>query len=153
MSAVTMTCAMCGHLFDPRGTSLCESCPLGNGCALACCPNCGYSAPAPGASALLRLGARVASALGGSRRAGKAEGETLATASAGARVEIASLADVPHGEREQLLAYGIAPGRVVEVLQRTPVTIVRLEHLELALERGVGRGIHVKAATTDGGAA
>ena len=58
--------------------------------------------------------------------------------------------DVPVRQREQLLAYGLAPGRVVDVLQVRPVTIVRIEHAELAFETSLSRAIGI-AAPTEGG--
>lgn len=38
----TITCAMCGHEFDPAGHQRCSSCPIQKGCQLVCCPECGY---------------------------------------------------------------------------------------------------------------
>jgi Fe2+ transport system protein FeoA len=69
------------------------------------------------------------------------------------------LPDVPPGEvarvveidasasrwRERLQAYGLAPGREVEVIQHAPVTVVRVERVELAFEAGVARAIVVSA--------
>ncbi len=49
------------------------------------------------------------------------------------------------GWRERLHAYGLAPGREVEVIQHAPVTVVRVEHIELAFEAGIARAIVVSA--------
>jgi Fe2+ transport system protein FeoA len=61
----------------------------------------------------------------------------------------ATLADIHPGEGAQLMgfapglpqelgahlqAYGLVPGRYVRVLQHTPVTVVQVEHCEIALE-------------------
>jgi len=145
-----LSCGLCGHRFDPRGTSACASCPLGKGCSLACCPNCGYGAPVPGGSAVVRLAARAAAALRGRRGVSAPSGPTLAQAAAGSQATIETLERVPARQREQLLAYGIAPGRVVDVLQTRPVTIVRIEHAELAFETAVSRGIGI-AEPSEGG--
>lgn len=140
-------CAMCGHRFDPRAASACSSCPLGKGCSLACCPSCGYSVPDPGRSALLRLARRLAAAR--VRPRVPTAVAVLADAAPGTHVEIDTLDDVPDRYRDQLLAYGLAPGRLVEVLQSDPATVVRIEHAELALERSLSRTIRVAAAPED----
>jgi len=148
--AAIVPCALCGHRFDPQATNLCASCPLGKGCSLACCPNCGYSAPDPSRSIVVRLAARAAAVLAGRRRAPADPAATLAQAAPGSRATIETLEEVPVRQREQLLAYGIAPGRVVDVLQVRPVTIVRVEHAELAFEATLSRAIGI-AAPPDGG--
>lgn len=40
-----------------------------------------------------------------------------------------------HDLRERLLAYGLIPGQQVRVLAQKPVTVVQVEHTELALEK------------------
>lgn len=45
--------------------------------------------------------------------------------------------------RERLQAYGLAPGREVKVIQHAPVTVVRVEHIDLAFESAIARGILV----------
>jgi Fe2+ transport system protein FeoA len=47
-------------------------------------------------------------------------------------------------QREQLVAYGLAPGRPVRVIQQQPMTIVMIDEVELALETGVARQIWVR---------
>jgi hypothetical protein len=39
-----VTCGLCGHVFDGAALSCQAGCPLASlqGCALVCCPNCGY---------------------------------------------------------------------------------------------------------------
>ncbi|MGV1049423.1 MAG: hypothetical protein ACOYD4_12975 [Solirubrobacterales bacterium] len=49
-----MACTMCGHRFDPRQHVACRGCPLNAGCALACCPSCGFSSADPAQSWLVR---------------------------------------------------------------------------------------------------
>jgi Fe2+ transport system protein FeoA len=36
--------------------------------------------------------------------------------------------------REHLRGYGVEPGAVIEVIQQRPVTVVQVEHTELALD-------------------
>jgi Fe2+ transport system protein FeoA len=45
-----------------------------------------------------------------------------------------------------LQAYGLVPGRYVRVLQHTPVTIVQVEHCEIALEDELACQIRVAHA-------
>jgi Fe2+ transport system protein FeoA len=47
-------------------------------------------------------------------------------------------------QREQLAAYGLAPGRRLRVLQHRPLTVVQVEHTELALEAAVAREIWIE---------
>ena len=53
------TCGLCGFRYAESAHSGCAGCPLNDGCLLTCCPNCGYSAPEPGASKLLAVGRRI----------------------------------------------------------------------------------------------
>lgn len=70
----------------------------------------------------------------------------------------ATLADVPPGycarvggfasslspeQLTHLQAYGLVPGHWVRVLQHSPVTVVQIEHTELALEGDLARQIRV----------
>jgi Fe2+ transport system protein FeoA len=45
--------------------------------------------------------------------------------------------------REHLRAYGVEPGGTIEVLQHHPVTVVRVEHTELALDAGIAARVLV----------
>lgn len=47
-------CAMCGCSYDPDANTACAGCPLNSGCALSCCPRCGFSSADPSKSILLR---------------------------------------------------------------------------------------------------
>ena len=47
-------------------------------------------------------------------------------------------------QREQLTAYGLAPGRPLRILQQRPMTVILAEEVELALEHGVARHIWVE---------
>lgn len=143
-TAACVACAMCGTVFDPAETSACASCPLGAGCALACCPACGYSSVDVRRSRLARVATRVAHRAAALRRATSPEpGTTLAETGCGERIRIERLDDLPAWQERQLAAYGIAPGRRVDVVQSSPVVIVRIEHAEVALEPRLARGIQV----------
>jgi Fe2+ transport system protein FeoA len=47
-------------------------------------------------------------------------------------------------QREQLVAYGLAPDRPLLVLQQRPMIIVMIDEVELALEADVARHIWVR---------
>jgi len=49
----------------------------------------------------------------------------------------------PASRQAHLLAYGLTPGARVRVLQHRPVTIVQVDHLEIALERSLAEGIRI----------
>lgn len=49
-------------------------------------------------------------------------------------------------QQEQLVAYGLAPGRPLRVQQQRPMTIVMIDEVELALETSVARRIWVRKA-------
>jgi Fe2+ transport system protein FeoA len=70
----------------------------------------------------------------------------LADAPSGCRVRMAGFTSGGEGWRERLQAYGIAPGREIEIVQQKPVTVVRVDHLELALERNVASHILIGVA-------
>ena len=41
-----MKCPLCGHQFrEEEGKAGCGSCPVGGGCHMVMCPNCGYEIP------------------------------------------------------------------------------------------------------------
>lgn len=50
---------------------------------------------------------------------------------------------LPREHLAHLQAYGLVPGRTVRVLQHAPVTVVEVEHCEIALEAEMACQIHV----------
>jgi Fe2+ transport system protein FeoA len=76
--------------------------------------------------------------------AGKVQLTTLAHVSAGSRAVVTKyLPGMPAERYAQLRAYGLAPGCQVFVLQHTPITVIRIDHLELALEHSLVKEIQV----------
>jgi Fe2+ transport system protein FeoA len=55
------------------------------------------------------------------------------------------LSGIPAARQAQLQAYGLVSGAQVRILQHSPVTIVQVEHIELALERGLAGQVKVLA--------
>jgi Fe2+ transport system protein FeoA len=53
------------------------------------------------------------------------------------------LPGMPAERCAQLRAYGLMPGCQVFILQHTPVTVIRIDHLELALENSLVKEIQV----------
>ncbi len=141
-----VTCPICAFVFDPGANASCPTCPLNSGCTLVCCPNCGHDTVDPTRSTAVQLGARIGRLLrGGSRREPKhAVARTLAEVSPGERAIVAGLDGLEHHHREHLQAYGLVPGRPVHVIQHAPVTVVQVEHTEVAFEFPLARGIAVE---------
>ena len=70
---------------------------------------------------------------------------TLADVPAGGQVCVRGFRKGLSGERRaHLQAYGLMPGHWVRILQHSPVTIVQVEHMELALENGLARQVTVE---------
>jgi Fe2+ transport system protein FeoA len=60
---------------------------------------------------------------------------TLADIAPGKKVRLVGFCPgLPADRRAQLLAYGMTPGHLVQVIQHKPVTVIRVEHTELAME-------------------
>ena len=67
---------------------------------------------------------------------------TLRDVPVGARVAVAGFGPgISAVQLEQLMSYGLVEGRTIEVLAQRPVTVVQVEHTELALEAGVAQAI------------
>jgi Fe2+ transport system protein FeoA len=63
----------------------------------------------------------------------------------GAKARVEAIDDaVDPTQREQLVAYGLAPDRPLLVLQQRPMMIVMVDEVELALEADVARHIWVR---------
>jgi hypothetical protein len=76
--------------------------------------------------------------------AGEARVTTLGRISAGSWAVVTKyLPGMPAERYAQLRAYGLAPGCQVLVLQHTPITVIRIDHLELALEYSLVNEIQV----------
>jgi Fe2+ transport system protein FeoA len=69
---------------------------------------------------------------------------TLRQTERGRQVQIAGFDEaLALRHREHLRAYGVEPGATIEVIQHHPVTVVRVEHTELALDAGIAARVHV----------
>ncbi|MBA3997364.1 MAG: ferrous iron transport protein A [Candidatus Accumulibacter sp.] len=73
--------------------------------------------------------------------------DTLRGVRPGALTRIAGFAADTAGDlRERLLAYGLIPGQTLRVLAQRPLTVVQIEHTELALEDILAACVEVEAA-------
>jgi Fe2+ transport system protein FeoA len=70
---------------------------------------------------------------------------TLADIRPGQEIQVTGfLPQLPNHTQVRLKAYGMVPGVSLTVIQQSPVTIVSIEHLELALENDLARSVAVK---------
>ena len=80
-------------------------------------------------------------------RCSGSQAETLADILPGEGAKLMGFAPgLPPEHWAHLQAYGLVPGRYVRVLQHTPVTIVQVEHCEIALEDELACQIRVAHA-------
>lgn len=146
MNLQEIRCSMCGQHYDPDQHLACRSCPMHSGCSLVCCPNCGYQTVDPRKSKLVRL-ARFFSERRSLARFSTNQNEqlTLADVPVGCKAKVLHFAsDFPPDRRAYLQSYGLVTDYWVQVVQHSPITIVRLDHLELALENELASGIIVQ---------
>ncbi|MBK5232880.1 MAG: ferrous iron transport protein A [Thermoleophilia bacterium] len=64
----------------------------------------------------------------------------------GTLARVVKLDDSISAWRERLQAYGLVPGRRLEVVQHAPVTVVRVERTDLAFESRIAGGILVSTS-------
>jgi len=64
----------------------------------------------------------------------------------GSQGEIISLAPHQNGRIERLSALGIITGNTIELVQKQPSLVVKVDHTEIALDREIAGGIWVKSA-------
>lgn len=70
---------------------------------------------------------------------------TLADVPVGGDIQVVKFCErIPRVRRDQLQAYGLSPGRSVRIEQQFPVTIVQIDHIEIALERSLAELIFVQ---------
>jgi Fe2+ transport system protein FeoA len=129
---------------------------MNQGCSLVRCPRCGFEGIDPSRSKLVRLFSRWGSyskGKGSFRWQNRGSGKKIDTEKSQKQ-----LSELPPGSRSfvcgfqphlsfenkaRLQAYGLTPGQEILVLQQTPVTIVLIEHLELALENAMAKSVIV----------
>lgn len=143
-----MRCPMCGALLNAEAQiEACRGCPLygwTRGCRLGLlrCPHCGYhSLPREACDPRGPAFVLKDQPCGGPRQS-----ETLCPLSEvppGARAQLMSFNGLSERELKRLLAYGLAPGVSVQVLQRVPAVVIKVQGIELALEEALAKAIYV----------
>lgn len=146
-------CGLCGRRFrEDRAQPVCAGCPLARACRYVRCPHCGYENPVEpawiergraregrreGGGFLRRLVAGL-----GARRRVSAPG-TLLELQPGERATVAGLEDPASAEGRALASLGVLPGVAVEVVQRYPAWIVRVDHAEIAFDDALAAGVRL----------
>jgi Fe2+ transport system protein FeoA len=150
--ATQFTCPLCGHDFDPAAHLACQTCPLHTGCHLVCCPACSHTTVDQAQSRLVRwisafldrASARTSEhATHPSAGRGRALRCALADVPLDRRARVVDVSALSAVQREQLRGYGVLTGCELQVTQRTPVTVVRIEHTELAIETAIAQAVWV----------
>jgi Fe2+ transport system protein FeoA len=78
------------------------------------------------------------------------DGLSLADIPPGGQAEFVGFSnDFPADRKAYLQAYGLVVNHQIQVVQHSPVTIIRLDNLELALENDLARGIRVQFPVTE----
>ena len=146
MSLQDIECIMCGYQYDPDQHLACQSCPLHSDCNLVCCPACGYQTVNHRRSFLVRLARYLSILKQSSKLVGETwEGITLADVPPGSQAELIGFSDdFPADRKAYLQAYGLVLNHQIQVVQHSPVTIIRLDNIELALENDLAKGIRVQ---------
>lgn len=155
MMATLCSCPLCGHRFDPAAHLACQTCPLHAGCHLVCCPACGHTTVDQGQSRIVqwitafldrRLTQQDKPALTQDTARARTPECVLADVPLDQRARVVDMRALPVSQRDQLHGYGILPGCVLRVVQRLPVTVVQIEHTELAIETEIAQTILVELA-------
>jgi len=141
-----ISCPMCGHSFDPGKHPTCEGCPIQKGCSLVCCPKCGFEMVDYKKSTLYQLVTRIKSRfLNRGLIKNNVNHLTLKETTLGSQVTIAGFHPQMNPERRvRLQAYGLNEGQLIRVIQHSPVTIVLIEHLELAIEAEIAQYVFIR---------
>lgn len=135
-------CPMCGSEFDPSDIRCHAGCPLGDRCALICCPQCGYQMPDLARSTSARWFQQLFARL---RPSPPRDHVSLGEVPPGQTVVVADIREAAGDRLAQLVHLGVVPGAVVRVLRRRPVLIVEIDGAAFALDPDIARSIRVEA--------
>jgi len=136
-------CPMCGIEFERAG-SVCErSCPISSACKTVRCPACDYEFPEDARSVTwVRRLFRRRNAV--PRPPMDEQAVALDSLSAGEKAELLELSCMSGSRRNTLTVFGLTPGTVITLLQRSPSFVIRVGETELGLDREIAEGIYVK---------
>lgn len=146
-----MLCQLCGYEFNTTNMACHTECPMGSRCNLICCPNCGYQVVDQSKSFLARLLHRLWPSSGivknphhwrGPKHA-RRNTVPLTHIPIGREVEIDSFEDMPAARLTRLSLFGLTAGSLIEVLQRYPSPVIRIDQTELAMAEEIMEQIWV----------
>ena len=134
-----MICPLCGYEYDETNMACHAACPMSDGCAILCCPNCGYQVVDESKSLVARGLERVWPSRRSPmpRRRTRKAGVPLTHVPAGKGAEVLSLDGMPPSRLSRLTAFGLAPGSTVSVVQHRPVPVVKVGETEVALSKEI----------------
>ena len=134
-----VVCPLCGLGFERQDTLCAHGCPLGTMCRLIRCPGCEYEFPeTPAVSWLARFLGRPAAPEPPDRHPSLLESEP------GQRVRVLCLGARSSGRHLALVPFGLVPGCEIQLLQRRPACVIRVDETELALDPDIAREILVE---------
>ena len=137
-------CPMCGMVFEKTETVCTTSCALRKGCASVRCPGCDYEFPDQERSlSWLRRIFRKRAATTPPDNGNRTSLEQLRS---GESAELVELSCASSSRRNTLTVFGLTPGTVITLLQRSPSFVIRVGETELGLDREIARGIFVRRA-------
>jgi len=156
--STSLSCPMCGFHYVPEAHASCAGCPIQKGCTMVCCPVCGYQTINPASSSVVRMAAAGRSGWQRLRKRRHKKGAAhtlqeeddqddklvLTSVLPGREACVAGFTpDISPERKARLQAYGLVAGQNVRVVQHNPVTVVVIEHLELAMETDLARSVLV----------
>ncbi|OGL58666.1 MAG: hypothetical protein A3J27_15370 [Candidatus Tectomicrobia bacterium RIFCSPLOWO2_12_FULL_69_37] len=145
-----MECPLCGYAFAPQEAAAhgCQLCPLHDGCGAISCPNCGYCQPSTAKieGRLRRLARWLRGESPAHENTPQVQGWTrLRDLAVGTRARVVAIRGFSSRSAARLGGFCILPGAVIELLQRKPAFVVRVEETTVALESKLAGGIWVQS--------
>ncbi len=154
-----MHCPLCGFEYDEKQLACHIACPLAPGCAIICCPNCGYQMVDEDKSRLAKLLRRLwktkpdrrdlarsdRAGLNGQLRVNKQMKLAINNLKPGQTALVVELLSADPARLDRLCSYGMAPGSLVRVEQLQPALILRIGETEISIDEAVAREIIVEA--------
>ncbi|EGO61975.1 FeoA family protein [Acetonema longum] len=69
--------------------------------------------------------------------------QTLKELQVGHRARVEAFSTIDAGHRRKLMAYGLLPGIMIDLLQVRPNYVIRIDHMELAIDAEVAAKIYI----------
>lgn len=151
-----LECGLCGLSFhEDRGQPACAACPLARACRYVRCPRCGFENPVtpgwmepaawePWSARLRAAWDRVRGRLARSEAPAPPAVGDLSELPPGGEATVVGLSDPSGVDARALAGLGLLPGAEVEVVQRYPAWILRVDHAEIAVDGELARQVRVR---------